>query len=435
VDAARRVVLDGIGNMLAGSQQPLARPLLKHVAAWAPGESTIVGHRARADPFTAAFVNGIFGHCLDFEVMWIPPTHPTSPVLPAILALVERRGGNTGRDVITALVAAFELQSHLGAQVVATGRQWPHGYHPPGMVGPFGSAVATGKLIGLDVLQMEQALGIAASRIGSLMANTGTMTKSSHCGHAARMGLESALLASQDYTSQPGIFEVRHGVSDSFFDGRLDVGPIAERFGRPFRMVEPGLALKKYPSQYPTHWSIEAALDIHGRDGFDASLIDRVEVEVGADNESAVDSRPATGLAGKFSVVYTVAAALLDGEVTIDTFTDERVVDRDVQALMPRVELILDPRIRAMDFATATSTVTVRQRDGTTFRARVDRPRGIWDNPLPWSGWVDKFRDCAARAVPLPVADRLVAAIEDLEELDDLAPLLDALAPRNLPAA
>jgi aconitate decarboxylase len=429
VRAARQAVLDGIGNMLAGSQQPLAEPLLQHVSAWAPGGNTIAGHRTTTDPFTAAFVNGIFGHCLDFEVMWIPPTHPTSPVLPAILALAERRPGITGRDLVAALVAGFEIQSHLSDRIVATGREWPHGYHPPGIVGPFGSAIATGKLVGLDVDQMEQAIGIAASRIGSLMANTGTMTKASHCGHAARMGLESALLASQGYTSQPGIFEVRNGVSDGFFDDRLDVAPIGERFGRPFRMLEPGLALKKYPSQYPTHWSIEAALDIHGRTGFDPALIDRVDVELGADNESAVLMRPTTGLAGKFSIVFTVAAALLDGRVTIDTFTDERLVAQDLQAMMPRIDLILNPQIEAMDFATATATVTVHLRDGTTFQAHVDRPLGIWDNPMPWSGWVEKFRDCAARAVGPDAVDRLVVLVEQLEDLDDIAVLAEAMAP------
>lgn len=429
VEAARRAVLDGLANMLAGSTQPLAGPLLAHVGEWSSGRATIAGHRVTADPFTAAFANGIFCHALDFEVMWVPPTHPTSPTLPAILALAEARPPISGRDLITALVAGFELQSHLSRCIVATGRQWPHGYHPPGLVGPFGSTAAVGRLLGLDAAGMEQAFGIAASRAGSLMANTGTMTKSSHCGHAARMGLESALLVTKGYTSANGIFETRNGFSDAFFDEALDVSSIAPTFGRPFRMVDPGVAMKKYPSQYPTHWSIDAALAIHAQDGFDASRIAAVDVRVGADNESAVTTRPATGLAGKFSITYTVAAALLDGRVDIDTFTDERHAAADLADLLPRIGITLDPAIRAMDFSAAWSEVTVTMDDGRTLSARIDRPLGIWDNPLPWEGWVTKYRSCAVRAVPAPRAEELLDLVTRLEDLDDVAAILPLLVP------
>jgi 2-methylcitrate dehydratase PrpD len=429
VEAARRAVLDGFANMLAGSTQPIAGPLLAHVAEWSHGTATIAGHRVTADPFMAAFANGVFCHCLDFEVMWMPPTHPTSPTLPAILALAQTRPPVSGRDLITALVAGFEIQSHLSRCIVETGRQWPHGYHPPGLVGPFGAAAATGRLLGLDVDGMVQAFGIAASRAGSLMANTGTMTKSSHCGHAARMGLESALLATKGYTSAEGIFETRNGFSDAFFDYALDVSSIAPRFGRPFRMIDPGLAMKKYPSQYPTHWSIDAALAVHGQDGFDASHVAAVDVRVGADNESAVTTRPATGLAGKFSITYTVAAALLDGQVDIDTFTDERHAAEDLRDLLPKVGITLDPDIRAMDFSAAWSEVTVTTDDGRTFAARIDRPLGIWDNPLPWDGWVTKYRSCARRAVPETQAEELLARVSDLESVEDVATLLPLLLP------
>lgn len=430
VEATRRAVLDGFANMLAGSTQPLAEPLLAFAGDWTKGDATIAGRAQRADPFTAAFVNGIFLHCLDFEVMWVPPTHPTSPTLPAVLAYAENAGGVSGRDLITAMVASFELQAHLGVCIVETGgRQWPHGFHPPGVVGPFGSAAAVGRLLGLDVDGMVQALGIAGSRTGSLMVNIGTMTKSSHCGHAARVGLESALLAQKGYTSATGVFEARNGFGDAFFDNRLDVSTIAPAFGRPFRMVDPGLAMKKYPSQYPTHWSIDASLDVRSQPGFDPARIATVLVEVGEDNESAVERRPATGLAGKFSVTYTVAAALLDGHIGIDTFSDARHADAELQALISKVDILLRPEVRAMDFSQAWSRVTVTLDDGREFTARIDRPLGIWDNPLPWDGWVTKYRDCARRAIPEAQVEALLDLIGRLEELDDVSVLMPLLVP------
>lgn len=430
IEATKRAVLDGFANMLAGSTQPLARPLLDFAGDWMEGDASIAGSSQRTDPFTAAFVNGIFLHCLDFEVMWVPPTHPTSPTLPAVLAYAEQARGVSGRELITAIVASFELQAHLGVCIVETGgRPWPHGFHPPGVVGPFGSAAAVGRLLGLDVDGMVRALGIAGSRTGSLMVNIGTMTKSSHCGHAARMGMESALLARKGYTSATDVFEARNGFGDAFFDDRLDLSAIAPAFGRPFRMVDPGLAMKKYPSQYPTHWSIDASLAVREQDGFDAGRIARVQVEVGEDNESAVQKRPATGLAGKFSITYTVAAALLDGRVDIDTFTDERHADPGLQDLIPRIEITLNPDVRAMDFSQAWSRVTVTLDDGRILTARVDRPLGIWDNPLPWDGWVAKYRDCALRAIPEEQVEDLLDLVSRLEELNDVAGLMPLLVP------
>ncbi|MPZ61289.1 MAG: hypothetical protein GEU93_08335 [Propionibacteriales bacterium] len=420
VDTARGAVMDGVANMLAGSQEPLASTLLSHLSRFpaAPG-ATVVGHSLRLDPFQAAFANGTFCHSMDFELMWYPPNHPTSPTLAAILALSELREVS-GRDAIAALVAGFEIQGQLNQAIVDTGVRWPGGLHPPGLLGPFGAAVASTKLVELSVHQTQNALGIAASRAGGLMANTGTMTKSSHCGHSARVGLESALLAEVGYTASDDIFEATHGFNDVYFGGRLDLEPVVEAFGAPFRMVDPGMSVKKYPAQYPTHWSIDAALRIRSTGEFDPADIAQVTVEVGADNESARVERPTTGLAGKFSVSYTVAAALLDGVIDIDTFRDERLHSPDMQRTLEKVVIIKNPAVRAMDFAEAWSRVTVTLTDGSQHTARVDRPLGIWDNPLPWDLWVEKYQRCATRAVDADRAKEILARIERLEELSDL---------------
>ena len=420
IDVARGAVMDGIANMLAGSREPLATVLLKHLARF-PGDpvATVVGHDLRVDPFQAAFANGIFCHSMDFELMWYPPTHPTGPTLGAILALSELRPV-TGKDALAALVAGFEIQGQLNWAIFKSGTRWPNGLHPPGLLGPFGAAVTSAKLLGLDVQGTRNAMGIAASRAGSLMANTGTMTKSSHTGHSARVGLESALLAEVGFTGSDEILEATHGFNEVYFDGGMNLEAMVSSFGAPYRMVDPGVIVKKYPSQYPTHWSIDAALKIRSDADFHPHDIARVTVEVGEDNESARVERPTTGLAGKFSISFTVAAALLDGAISIDTFRDERLHSSDMQETLEKIEIVRHSSVRAMDFAQAWSRVTVVLRDGSERTARVDRPLGIWDNPLPWDRWVEKYQHCATRAVSARRADEILELVEAFEDVSDV---------------
>lgn len=430
VAAARGALMDGVGNMLAGSREPLSDVVMRHLLRFpGPPVATVVGRGVRLGPADAAFANGIFCHCMDYELMWYPPTHPTGPVLAAILAVAQIHPVS-GRDAVAALVAGFEIQGQLSQAIVDTGTRWPNGLHPPGIVGPFGAALSAAMLLGLPPGQVQSALGIVGSRLGGLMGNTGTMTKSSHTGHSARMGLESALLAQGGFTGSQQILETKHGFNDSYFRGTLDLASVVSRFGDPYRMVTPGLVVKKYPSQYPTHWSIDAALQVRSAPGFTAAAIDRVSVEVGADNEAARPEDPTTGLAGKFSIAYTVAAALLDGRVDIETFRDERLESADLRQMLRRIEVVRRPEVHAMDFAAAWSRVTVTLTDGQELTARVDRPLGIWDNPLPWPVWVRKFEDCAARAIPREQAQRIRTGIEEFDQIADVGhdfvPLLAA---------
>ena len=428
VQVSREIVLDGVSNMLAGSQEPLGHIMSRYVRTMGgPRQASVVGRRFKSNLINAAFANGTFCHSMDFELMWYPPTHPTGPTLPAILALAEHRGFS-GREMVLALAIAFEVQGRLnlaGSEPGTSGNSV--GIHPPGLVGVMGNAAGCAKLLGLDTWKTRMAVGIAGSRVSGIGANTGTMTKSTHCGNAARMGLECALLAEMGYTGNEDILEAHHGFNDAFFRGTLNLDTVLRDFGDPYRMVEPGLTVKKYPAQYPTHWSMDAALEVRRQHNLSPEDIERVEVEVGADNESADRMRPKTGLDGKFSIAYTVSAALLDGKVVIDTFRDERRFAPDMEAMLERITIKKNPSVRAMDFAQAWARVTVGTKDGKSYSARVDRPLGIWDNPLPWEGRLAKFYDCARRVLPDAKARDVVSLIERFESLDSVRPLMDLL--------
>ena len=366
---------------------------------------------------------------MDYEVMWHPATHATSPTLPGILALAESRKAN-GRDIVAALVTGFEVQGRIR---VASADLGLGGFHPPGLVGVMGSAAAGSVMLGLDTHRTRMALGIAASRAGTVSANTGTMTKSTHCGNAGRMGLEAALLADKGFTANANVIEHENGYAAVLFGDEFELEAVTRDFGSPYRLVDPGVAIKKHPSQYGTHRGIDAALDLQARFSVDADRISAVSIETPV-MRYVGRPFPETGLDGKFSFQYTVAAALLDRRIGIETFTDELVHRPDVKALLNKTTVDMKPEIPA-NFDDMWVTVCVETTDGQTYRSRCDRPRGIWGNPLTRDERLAKVRSCASRVLNESDTERYIEIVEDLENADsdtvqELVALLAGLPPR-----
>jgi aconitate decarboxylase len=265
------------------------------------------------------------------------------------------------------------------------------------------------------------ALGLAGSRAGSISINTGSMTKSSHSGHAARMGLECAVLAGMGWTAATDVFG-KGGFFDTFLGGRAEPHLLVEGFGRPFRMVDPGVGFKKHPSNYFTHRPIDAALALREEHGIAPADIERVEVRFPR-FQYVNRPRPETGLDSKFSVQYATTVALLDGEVTIDSFTNERRFASDVEALLPRVTLTMDEAIPA-DFDSMHAIVTVVLKSGRTHSRKVDRLSGWIGQPLTPEQRLRKFHSCAKRVLRKEAADRVAALAERLDELGDVDELM-----------
>jgi len=351
-------------------------------------------------------------HVLDYEPMWLPPTHALSTTLPAVLALGESRGSH-GREILSALIRGIEAHGRLRA---ASRQHEPRElvFHPPGIAGPIGSAVAASHLLGLGMAQLRNAIGLAASRAGSLLANIGTMAKCTHCGNAAAAGLEAALLAARGMSANPDIVETPNGLADAFFKEEWDPQALTVR-GAALRILEPGYAIKMFPSQYATHFVIQAALA--ARSQLTASgPIASVEV-VGPIMPYVDRPRPASGLDGKFSFQYTAAAALLDGNVTIDTFSDERCSRADVEVLLPRVRFVQSPEIPA-SLDRMWVEVRVVQDGGGLVTGKCMQPIGAWGSALSEREHMTKVRDCMRRALNETEAQHVIACLKRFEKLD-----------------
>ena len=394
--AATDLICDGMAVAALGAREDAPRRLaaLAEEAGGVPAATLIAQGAVRVPAVAAARVNGAAMHVLDFEPMWNPANHSLSTTLPALLALAEARDDVDGERLLLALAAGVETQARLR---IASGMLEPgeFTFHPPGMVGAMGSAVGCGVLLGLDAPQLAMALGIAASRAGSLIANAGSMTKCLHCGDAAANGLEAALLAQRGFTADADAIGNPRGWGRAFGGDRFNAAALTAE-AEDWHIVGPGPAFKLYPSQYGTHFVITAALA--ARKNWDGrSAIRRVIISAPA--MAYVDRAiPASGLAGKFSFQYTVAAVLLDGRVDVETFSDARRFAHDMTSLLSCIDVRPNTTVEGR-FDRMRVDVTIELVDGTRLSGSCDGPPGIWGRPVAREVLQAKWTNCLEAAL------------------------------------
>ena len=352
-----------------------------------------------------------------------------APVLvPAVLAIGETLK-SSGAEVITAYLAGLEAIDKIGSLVAFA--QFAKGWHTTSTLGGLGAAVGAGKLLNLSQPQMRMALGIAASLASGLQINFGTMTKPFHAGWAAQSGIMAAMLAANGFTASDDVFSGKYNYLDTL---ARDASPLSAPawFGAPFAVVSPGLHVKCYPCCFATHRALDAVLNIKAQiPTLDVKHILSVTcLAPGKSFSSLIIDSPTTGLEGKFSMQYTVSAALIDGRINIHSFTDELVNRPEVRALMPKVKKVEDPALSIVDPDGTDRRfveVTVAMADGQVLKNKVVRPKGSVDVPLTDQELGEKFMECSTGI--LPAADQTTALdmLRNLESVRDISDLMNHL--------
>lgn len=413
VDRVKEAIKDGVAVALAGCKYPQVAISVEHMRSLggAP-QASVWGWGFKASVVQAAYINGCATHVLDFEPMWTPPTHAVSPTVPVAFALAEAQAAS-GKQVIAAVAKGLEIQGRLQFAGDAHDAELCM-FHFPGVVGVFGSAVVAAELLQLDVQAMRRALGLAASRAGSLFPNIGSMTKCTHCGNAGASGLDAALLAKRGFTANPDIIETHRGVAQAFYPDGFDQAKLLA-YGRPFRVVDPGLAIKLFPSQYATHYAITAGLELAPQIP-DKSKIARIRVV--APTLKYIDRpQPVDGLDAKHSLQYTAAVAILDGVVNIDTFLDERRFRKDIADLLGKTVFVQDESI-PNPLHKMRVEIEVELSDGRRLEAVCRGPKGVWGVPLDPRDHRAKLDDCLGRILPARHVSEVLELLDNLENLD-----------------
>jgi 2-methylcitrate dehydratase PrpD len=430
VSRAKKAIADTFAAILAGASSEVAEPLLRYAApSYERGTMPILGTGLTAAPETAALVNGTFGHALDYDdVLSMMPAHPSTVILAAVLASLNGRRVS-GRAFIEAYVLGVEVGGKIGLGM--TTGHYHRGFHATGTLALFSALAALVKLHQLDVATARQALGIAGSMASGLRRNFGTMTKPLHSGLAARNALTALRLVTSGFTAAPDVLEAPAGFFSTYGVAESDAGVTVKGLGRPFVIVDPGLALKKFPCCYASHRAMDGLLALREKLSFDADTVDEVVCKMPPGGMQVLTyPRPVTGLEAKFSLQYPLAAGVLDGKYELWTFSDAAVQRKEIESIYERIHATEDPACRGDDpqFDKRSSgsrgfvEVEVRLRDGRSDRIRVDQPPGSPARELSWNDLHVKFTDCARRSqrISESAANEAFEMIQKLEEIEDI---------------
>ncbi|MBB4761683.1 MmgE/PrpD family protein [Amorphoplanes digitatis] len=424
-DVPRRV-LDVLGNALAAYAEPdagAARAALATMTRWrGVPESTVIGFGARLPAPSAALVNGVLAHSLDYDDTHLPSVlHPSASVVPAALAAAE--AGAPG-DPVAAIAAGIEVTNRLGMAGLdpSSGANlfFERGQHATSICGTIGAAVAVARLYGLPPGGIADAIGIAASMgAGVLEANrTGGSVKRAHCGWAAHAGVVAATLAADGLTGPPTVLEGRFGFFAAH-TGVFDADAVTDGLGERWELLR--TVFKPYPANHFTHPGIDCALALRAR-GLRASDVECVELGVAEPvlrtiaEPPAEKARPRTGYHAKFSGPYTIAVALTGGGGLGVGLDDFAVLDPGRLDLAARVRVYADAAATEAFPRAFAAVLRVHTRDGGELCHRVAGSRGGPGNPLTAEEVAAKFTANASRAL---CADRVAALAAAVGRLAD----------------
>jgi len=427
VEVVETGTIDGVGVMIPGRAEANVGIVERRFRTRdeAP-ESRLFMTDERVSAPLAALVNGVAMHVLDYDDVALPlGGHPSTVLVPALLAEADAVPGTTGKDLVRAYVAGYEVW----AEVAGRDADAHHlkGWHPTSALGVLGAAAACAVLRGLDADKAAQAIGIAASEACGLVANFGSMTKSFHAGRAAQAGVLAARLAEDGLTAAPDVLEHPRGFLAALSPaGKVDRESPA-KLGRSWQIVAHRVGVKKYPMCYAVHRALDAILDLRAETGVKAEAVTGIRVELGAAQAAILrNSRPRTGLEAKFSIEFAMASALVAGRAGLSELTDPFVRGDEVQRLIRCVEVqTTEERISAESIFAPFDRVTLTLADGKTLEsAQVVAARGDADLPLSRDELWAKFEDCLAQgAYGRGEARALFDALDDMPNLASMADL------------
>lgn len=436
-DATVRQILDTLGVALAAEGQPGARELQDFaVEMGGRPEAQIWGTEHRLPAHDAARVNATRSHSLDYDDTHGPSLlHPAVITVPAALAVAELNGTTSGRDVITAVATGVDVAARLACAARPGVSGFEHGWHNTTLYGFFAATLVSGRLLGLSRAELVSALGIAYHQAsGNSQAHVdGALTKRMGPGFATYGGILAARLAQRGVRGATHSLEGVRGFFFQYHGSHYSREILLDGLGAEHASTE--LSLKPWPSCRGTHTAVDAALRCRLQDGspLDAAEIDAVTVFNGpgeypllADPVEA-KRRPESTVAAQFSVPWVVAAALVDGRVSLEHFTQTALERSDLLAMTARVKTVEDPGLVNPAGGPGAARVEVTLRDGTVITQEVRAAKGDPVNPMQSSEVRDKFFDCTRTAgMSADHGKRLLEAVEGLQTCADVRDVIRA---------
>ena len=420
IRVANESCFDLLGVILAGSVEPVGRIIEQYVAdQGGTPEASVLGSGQRSTLANAALANGTMGHALDYDDFG-GFGHPTVAIFPALLAIGESIGAS-GQDLLEAYVIGCEVG--LAIQHATKYEQMQRGFHSTAVVGRLASTAACAKLLKLDQEQTITALGIAGSMSSGLIHNFGTMTKPLHAGMSCRDGVTAVQLAQRGLTSGDQVIEHPFGFAATVLgEGIYDLDQMANDLGQPFR-IQDALIIKKYPCCGGNHAMLDSLFSLMREHNFTHEDVENAEVDQSFYSVVMLYQEPEDSLKGKFSAKYNVAAALVDSEIGIETFRDEKIDDPKIQETMDKVRTrVLAKSEEGTTDMSKGLPIRITLKDGRVFdhtTARADILGGQ-KNPWGFDNIKNKFEVNAGLALSREAVSQAVNTWSDVSQVPDV---------------
>lgn len=370
LERAKGLTLDFLGSAVRARREAESTPsllaMLKALSLDGDGEATVVGDGKTWTPAVAALLNGALGHSLDFDDTHADSSlHPSAPVVPAAFAVGEMVNAS-GRDVLTAIVAGYEVCCRLGNALDPTSH-YARGFHPTATAGTYGAAAAAARLFGLNKEQIVFAFGVSGSQAaGSLQfLVNGSWNKRYQVGAAAMNGVIAATLARDGFIGSSESVEGKHGLLVGYTDDAHPDKAVAG-LGQVYETMKIGV--KPYPSCRYTHAALDALLAMRRAHNLTPDRIRRVEIGLHRNGitltgDAATKRHPTSIVGGQFSMYFTGAIALDQGSFGWDDYG--RLGDKAIDALADRIDVVQDDRLEVGRTHPFGARVTVTTDTGT----------------------------------------------------------------------
>lgn len=432
LERIKLLILDSLGCAIYGAALPWSRILADTLSRVDTSQGTTVwGTPLKLSAPHAALVNGTLVQSFELDdVHRVGVLHVGAVTLPAVLAVAEQQR-MSGRDFLRACVAGYEVGPRVG--MCMGPEHIAQGWHSGATVGVFSAAAGASAALNLTAEQTVHALGIAGTQSAGLMAaQFGAMVKRMHAGRASQSGLYGALLAQNGFTGIVDVFENAYGGFCSTFSrstDRFDLTQLVDGLGERFETTR--IALKFYSCVGSNHTTLDAIRAMQERRPFGASDVERIVVHGSRVTVDHVGWKyiPQGLTSAQLNLPYCVATLLLEGDVFVDQFTEDKVADAQRMALAERVQVLEDPAITARGSAFRHMVrVDVWLRDGTHLEQTVEWQRGSEHAFVSAAEIVDKMRKLAGHRIDAAHVQRIIDWVMHAETMPDTGDLARLLA-------
>ena len=428
VQQTKKVVLDLIGVSLAG-YRTMAFPKMvvdNVLDLGGKPEATVIHAKRKIPAIHAALANASCAHALDMDDGHrFAASHPGAVIIPAAIAAAELTRAST-KKLIAGIVVGYEIMIRIGKAINPSSLN--RGFHITGITGPFGAAGAAANIMGLSREETIAAMGMAGLQSAGLIQVNheveGSMVKPLNPARAAASGLLSCILATRGAKGPLEIFEGQDGYLKAFAEG-VNQDMLTQGLGRDYEISK--VYLKLYSACRHAHAPIDAAFEAFRKTDGKIEKIDRIIVETyPAAVRLAGIPHATTPSAGRFSIPFSVALALVKGDAGADKYCEKNVKDDAVQALAGKVELAVSEKWDKLYPQKRGASVTLFHREGKSWSEEVDLAKGEPENPASWEEIYEKFLTNAILLISREDAERLGTVISHLEEssLDDVTGLI-----------